>query len=138
LEELVITVVFRRTPSRNVLNALGHALRDWHNSMALKGLLEEGPARIISPELTCYGKRAQFTIDASQTGQNTLNWLVIRLFNFGYEVAPIAGVQFDAEEIVEQWWGPARGQKVRVCPIRGINPLCGSQIRFHPAWGTCD
>lgn len=124
LRELLVTVAFVRKPAPNVMRGFAEVVSQWSHSVASSGMFGEGPVTIPTPELAFQGSRAQFTIDASRSGQNTLNWLTLTVHNFGRLVATVAGVHFDMkvhpdfpeQNYIEAYLGPAEGERV-VFPI---------------------
>lgn len=85
LHQLQTVVVFRRKPARQAMSAFASALRQWHNSVRQAGMAGDGPIRSISQHVEWRGRAALFAIDASASGQDTLNWLIVSLVHFGTE-----------------------------------------------------
>ncbi len=97
VEDLQITVVFRKRASAQVRKRFAACLSGWFKSVANRGMFGEGPIRSASNELRFRGRLVQFRLDASQSGQDTLNWLLLSVLNFGYEVSAVQRFIFDQE-----------------------------------------
>jgi hypothetical protein len=98
LDELKVTVPFRRKLSKKVLGQFSGFLAQWRNSVCDAGMFGEGAVRFLSRELEVYSDRVgRFTLDVQGSGQNTLNWLSLCLLDFGYRVTPISGVFYNGE-----------------------------------------
>lgn len=105
LDNLLISVGFYKTPSNSVKHRFVTSLKDWFRSVSDQGLFGEGPIRPASDQLEFRGRLVQFRVDARQSGQNTLNWLLIHALNFGYSFIPITDFIFDHEAQVEKSLG---------------------------------
>lgn len=97
LSNLLISVGFIKSPPDEIKYRFVASLREWFQSVSVKGLFEEGPIKLVSSELEFRGRLVQFRIDASQSGQHTLNWLLIHTLNFAYSSIPITDFIFDHE-----------------------------------------
>jgi len=95
LENLQISVGFSRRPSVQVRRRFAAYLGEWFGSVSERGVFGEGPVMPVSWEVEFRGRWAQFWIDASKSGQDTLNWLLIWVLNFGYTVSRVADFAFD-------------------------------------------
>lgn len=98
LHDLLITVVFRRKPSKEVQIRFADCIRIWSQEVAIRGLNGEGAIKLVTSEIEFRKKLAQFRIDASRSGQDTLNWLVLSVLNFGYAVSLVSDFFFDQEQ----------------------------------------
>ncbi len=124
LGSLPVTVAFLRKPKPDVMRKFTDVISQWCRSVATSGMFGEGPIATPTPELIFQGARVQFVIDASGSGQNTLNWLVLTAYNFGRTVATVAGIHFDMKvhpdfpdkNYIDAYWGPAEGE-ITVLPI---------------------
>ena len=74
---------------------LKDAICAWHASVAKAGLHGEGPIGKLSSEIEFQGRRAQFVFDAGQTGQRTINWLILSLLNAAYDVMRLSAFVFN-------------------------------------------
>lgn len=98
VDDLLITVVFRRKPSMEVQLRFAECIGEWSQQVATQGLHGEGPIKLTTPQIEFRKKLAQFRIDASQSGQDTLNWLVLSVLNFGYAFCLVSDFFFDQEQ----------------------------------------
>lgn len=112
LSNLLISIGFIKRPLDDVKNRFVASLKGWFQSVSVKGLFEEGPIKLVSSELEFRGRLVQFRIDASQSGQHTLNWLLIHTLNFAYSSIPITDFIFDHESQVIKALGHI-GKKVK-------------------------
>ena|GEM_PF-6077579 len=95
LSGLQVTLILYRRITRDVRTRIIRTICEWHRSVSIQGVFEEGPVRRISSEIEFQGRRAQFSFDASETGQRTLNWLVISILNGLYGVGRLSAFIFD-------------------------------------------
>jgi hypothetical protein len=98
LESLLISIGFKGKPSPEIRLRFAASLEQWFRSMSREGVFGEGPINPISRTLEFRGRLAQFRIDASRSGQDTLNGLLLLGLEFGYEVSPVSDFVFDHEE----------------------------------------
>jgi hypothetical protein len=98
LDDLGVTVVFRRRASREVMKRLATVIREWARTVSNQGMFGEGPASLVSPQMAVDGRQASFRVNVESSGQNTLNWLILTILQFGHEVAPVHGVLFADED----------------------------------------
>jgi hypothetical protein len=106
LENLAISVGFYKKPSDEVKRHFIASIGSWFQSVLTQGLFGEGPIKSISDELEFCGRLVQFRIDASQSGQDTLNWLLIHTLNSAYAFTPITDFIFDHERQIKKSIGP--------------------------------
>lgn len=110
LSNLGISVVFKCKASARTRHRFADSIAEWGAQVVRKGMFDEGPIQLVSPRIDFRGRLAQFRIDVSQTGQHTLNWLVLSILNFAYVVTPVTHVIFDHDEniglLVEGLHGP--------------------------------
>jgi hypothetical protein len=71
-----------------------------------RGIVDEGPLRLSSPHCVFYRRFVQFRINVSQSGQDTLNWLILALLDFGYKHHRVVSITIGQEENVEVFNGP--------------------------------
>ena len=95
LAELHLSVQCHRRISRDAMRVLKDAICAWHASVAKAGLHGEGPIGKLSSEIEFQGRRAQFVFDAGQTGQRTINWLILSLLNAAYDVMRLSAFVFN-------------------------------------------
>ena len=122
LRNLLVTVGFRHRPNAQIRRKYCVATIDWAESISRRGIFDEGPASLASPGVEFRGTRAQFRIDASRSGQNTLNWLSICIFNFGDRIHAVEAVKFASEDLLDVCFGPAHDAPLLVEFQRDIHP----------------
>jgi hypothetical protein len=124
LEDLMISVGFYRIPSDDVKSRFMVCLSDWFQSVSQQGLFGEGPINQVSKELEFRGRLAQFRIDVSRSGQDTLNWLLLTVLNFGYAVSAVTDFIFDHEKQIERFVGPisSKVEKLKFHPLDAVKP----------------
>ncbi len=115
LERLAITSVFKRRPSRKTMRLYTEMVGDWLASVKLNGIFGEGGITPVQPaEMVFWSNGAQFYVDAQKSGQNTLNWFILKALDFGMEVTAINVVLLDSDEHVESWLGSMTGKITRL------------------------
>jgi hypothetical protein len=115
LASLRVAVGFRSRTGKQVRESFAAAVAAWGQAAAEHGAFEDGPARLASPGVTFAGNRALFRIDASRSGQDTLNWLSLVILDFGYEVQSVTKVTYgQTDERIDAMLGPARSEPVVV------------------------
>lgn len=92
--KLLVTVNFRGRVTAATRQGFVAALAAWAAMVAEGGISGEGPARVRPLGVRFRGRWAQFEIDASASGQNTVNWLTLCLLNFGYAVLLVEGIVY--------------------------------------------
>lgn len=113
LDSLAVCIVFYKKPTATIMNQLAQCLAEWQVTVQARGIADEGPILITSTEIECYGKTAVIYLDASHSGQTTLNWLIVSLNNFGMDVARLTGINFTlnklwAKEVLQATKPPVR------------------------------
>ena len=98
LRDLAISVVFKRKCSEQVRQRFAQWIGEWEQQVVTKGISGEGPIRLASPGIGYQGRLAQLRVDVSQSGQATLNWLLLSVLDFGYSVSPVTNFVFAHEE----------------------------------------
>jgi hypothetical protein len=98
LSDLLITVVFRGKPSTEMQLRFAECIGAWSHHVSSQGFNGEGAIKLIASQIEYRKKVAQFRIDASQSGQDTLNWLVLTVLNFGYAFSLVSNIFFDHEQ----------------------------------------
>ena len=106
ISNLLITVVFKRRPSQKTKHKVAEFLSAWFQSVTDVGLFGDGPIRKVSEDVLFRGERAQFRLDGSRSGQDTLNWLLVSVLNFGYEVSAVEQFVFNHEKQLKAFLGP--------------------------------
>ena len=104
-KNLLVTVGFCRKPSEEVSQSFIRCLGEFFRSVSRQGMFGEGPVRPRSSEVEFRGRVAQFRIDASNSGQDTLNWLLLCVINFGYSTSQVIDFVVDHEEGLESFIG---------------------------------
>lgn len=82
LEDIGITVTFRKKPPRDIKLQFEIAVNDWFRMAELQGAIGEGPV-IRRSEVAFDEKQARFRLDITRSGQATLNWLTLAMLTFG-------------------------------------------------------
>jgi hypothetical protein len=132
LAHLEATVAFRTRVSKAVREAFVGAISTWARTAAERGAFDDGPVSLASPGIEFSGTRARFLLDASLSGQDTLNWLALAILDFGEDVHVVTGVFFGSSaEFLDAMIGPIRGEPVLVGFPRDRSP--GASKRPVPA-----
>jgi hypothetical protein len=103
VENLLISIGFKRTPTRQIRSRFVAAMEHWFRSVSQHGVFGEGPIKPVLAQLDFRGRLVQFRIDVTQSGQDTLNWLLLSALNFGYEVSAVSDFMFDHEKQVQSF-----------------------------------
>lgn len=91
-EELRCIVQFCHRPSKQIVHKLDDACQHWSVSTR-DGSSFEGPGEFRAGSVRASGRaRCSFTVDVSQSGQDSVNWLILSLLNFGATVSPISEI----------------------------------------------
>jgi hypothetical protein len=103
LSELEVSIFFRSRLTDKVRRELAAFVAAWAQSVSVRGAFDDGPIQLASTGIAFFGPRAHFLIDASRSGQDTVNWLSLALFDFGYYVHTITqiGYAYPAETLDE-------------------------------------
>jgi hypothetical protein len=103
LSELEVSILFRSRLTDKVRRKLAAFVAVWAQAVSVRGAFDDGPIQLASPSIAFFGPRAQFLIDASRSGQDTINWLSLALFDFGYYGHTITqiGYAYPAEALDE-------------------------------------
>ena len=91
LEDIGITVTFRKQPPRDIKLQFEMAVNDWFRVAELQGAIGEGPV-IRRSEVVFDEKCARFELDFTRSGQATLNWLMLAMLTFGVSRSVITEV----------------------------------------------
>ena len=111
LDRLEVTVGFRTRVGKAVRRSFVDAVSAWAAATAERGAFDDGPISLASPGIEFSGARARFFIDARLSGQDTLNWLALVIFDFGEDVHTVTGVYFGSTaEFLDARLGPARAE----------------------------
>ena len=120
-----VTVTFRRRLTKEIREEFVQLIGRWAASVRENGIFEEGPVSVVDNRIEFWNRRAQFVLDASQSGQNTINWLILCLLSFSY-VNTVIELFFVAKELVDDCSDfPAKG-KVVVCDVPVLPASDGS------------
>lgn len=114
LHDLQISVGFKRKASSKTQRSFVQCLEKYFVSVSKAGVFDEGPLRLVSKEIEFRGHVAQFRVDASASGQDTLNWLLITALNFGYATSAVTDFIFDHDKDLERITGPIPSDVQRV------------------------
>lgn len=101
IENLPVTVAFHRRFSKKTRQELAELIAAYLASVHSEGLFSEGPITKASDEIRFYPRVAQFRINASRSGQNTINWLILSLVAFS-NVNVVTEIHF-RERLNMQW-----------------------------------
>ena len=82
IDDLPVTVIFQRRLSKDAREQFSRLVGDWLRSVSGEGIFGEGPILPVSGEIDFYPRCAQFRINASRSGQNTINWLILTILRF--------------------------------------------------------
>ncbi len=82
IDDLHVTVIFLRRLSKDSRRRFADLVSNWLSSVGGAGIFDEGPIRQISSKIDYYPRCARFKIDASRSGQNTINWLIVSILHF--------------------------------------------------------
>lgn len=93
ISDLMVSVAFRKRLSKDHRQQFAVAVRGWLDSVRKRGMFDEGPVRPVADEIAFSRRLAQFRIDASESGQNTINWMLLSLLPL-CEANPITLVYF--------------------------------------------
>ena len=85
IDDLLVSVAFQRRLSKKTRQQFAEAIGRWFASVRTQGLFGEGPVSLASPDIQFHKRLAQFRIDASRSGQKTINWLILTLVHFAAE-----------------------------------------------------
>jgi hypothetical protein len=116
VKNLLISVAFKKNPSSDVQNRFAKHLGEWFQSVSKQGVFGEGPVKLNSSAIKFQGRLAQVRIDACQSGQDTLNWLLLTVMNFAYVTIPVTDFIFDRDKQIEATIGAISG-KIKEIPI---------------------
>lgn len=81
-DNIPVTICFQRRLSAAQRDRLAGAVGQWASSVSRAGILGEGSAKLTDGTLYCYGRAVQFNVDFSNSGQKTVNWLLLSLLEF--------------------------------------------------------
>jgi len=101
VNNLPITIVCRRRFSKKTRDQLAELVGAYLASVRDRGLFDEGPVARVSEEITFFRRVAQFRVDASGSGQNSVNWLILMLIGFS-SVNVVTEIYF-TEQLNSQW-----------------------------------
>jgi hypothetical protein len=113
LQSLAITLRLKRKPGTEIRERYAEMIVDWLASVSEHGVFDEGPIGRASQFVEFQGLRAQFRIDASASGQHTLNWFILKALQFGIDVSPVSVILIAAEEALDKAC-PAVGKVTKV------------------------
>ena len=98
LDRLQFTTWFKQTPEKPAREAFRDTISGWCASVATHGVDGEGPVASADPEITYRGKRADIVLDATRSGPNTLNYLILVALEFGHSVAVVENAMFNQDD----------------------------------------
>ena len=115
LKRLEVTVGFRARVGKAIRRLFVDTIFAWGGAAVERGAFEDGPVYLASPSVEFSGTRARFLIDASLSGQDTINWLSLAILDFGEDVHTVTGVYFGSTaEFLDAALGPAQREWVLV------------------------
>ena len=77
----------------------------------------------VSNEVEFRGRVAQFRVNASRSGQDTLNWLLLSVLNFGYAVSQVSNLIFNQEKNLDFFIDRRLDTKLERLSIPTLNRL---------------
>lgn len=83
LAHLRVTISIHKKMTKATAIELGEVVRDWYSQIGSKGVFDEGGVALRSPLMHYRGREVGIEIDASNSGQETLNSLVLAALNWG-------------------------------------------------------
>ena len=113
LDKFWTTILFRRVPSEEQRTEFAATVGQCLSSLAAKGLDGEGRLVLRGEGVSFQGKQASFCIDASQSGQKSLNWLLLTLLACATRTT-ITAIDFSGPEVARERFGVPRGREYRV------------------------
>jgi hypothetical protein len=93
LENFVVTIVFKRTPTSQIANRFARCICSWSDTVSMQGLAGEGAVTLCPASIDFVGRVARLHFDARCTGQTTINWLIVTIASF-CETAIIESIFF--------------------------------------------
>ncbi len=93
LDRLSVFVEFRRSTTQDTIRQFSRMLSKWIDSVSRNGVFGEGPVQEISETVEFGRYGASFYFSASQTGPNTINWLILTVLNFGCDFATVDAIR---------------------------------------------
>lgn len=83
LAHLRVTISIHKKMSKTTAIELAEVVREWYSQIGSKGVFGEGGVALRSPLMRYHGRKVGIEIDASNSGQETLNSLVLAALNWG-------------------------------------------------------
>ncbi|WP_165231860.1 hypothetical protein [Aquisphaera insulae] len=112
LASLTILVVFRARLNGSIREAFLDAVKHWMSDASKRGAFEDGPVSLVTQGATFTRTIARFIIDASKSGQDTLNWLSLVLLDFGEGVHVVTEITYGhTEDEIQEFFPNARGEQ---------------------------
>jgi hypothetical protein len=102
LQSLALSICFKRRANDEVRKGYAALVLDWFASVRERGIFGEGPMAHLSSELSFQGLVAQFRVDASLSGQHTLNWFILKALEFAMEVSTLTRITIAEEEYLDK------------------------------------
>lgn len=78
-----MTISIHKKMSKATAIELAKVVREWYSQIGSKGVFDEGGISLRSSLMHCRGRKVGFEIDASNSGKETLNSLVLAALNWG-------------------------------------------------------
>ena len=97
LNNLSLAVKFESLPSSQVVEHFMQLVRYWSDSVSETGVFGEGPAFLATPLIEFRELCAFVRLDASRSGPETLNWLMMLLADFGFDIHSVKAIRYDHE-----------------------------------------
>jgi hypothetical protein len=126
IENLPVTIAVRRRFSKQTRQQFADLVGKFLASVRSEGMFGEGPISRVSEVIDFFPRVAQFRIDASRSGQNTINWLILSLVEFS-SINCVTEIHFteqlNAQWTLEQYFELSKDKLVKV-PIPEISLSC--------------
>ena len=97
LQSLALSICFKRRANDKVRKEYAALVLEWFE----RGIFGEGPMAHLSSNLDFQGLVAQFRVDASSSGQHTLNWFILKAIDFALEVSTLTRITIAEEEYLD-------------------------------------
>jgi hypothetical protein len=102
IESVPIHIVFKRKLDKKAREQFTHVVAQWITDIENNKIFGGGRILVKENGVTFYSKVAHFTIDASQSNQTALNWLILLLIDFCHHTL-ITDVFFMRFKYVEEF-----------------------------------
>ncbi|NLS95577.1 MAG: hypothetical protein GXX96_25870 [Planctomycetaceae bacterium] len=119
IDDLTVSVGFKRRVREAKRQQFGREIAAWCDSVRIRGVFDEGPVAWPRAEIEMFRTLARFRIDSHLSGQNTINWLILRLLDHCTD-NPISTICFTKQPFVnatfEEYYGLANDDLIMLHP----------------------